>query len=68
MFPGPGAGTYALPSQLQTRKDFNASEGTSNFKKPIAQQTKKDGNPAPNAYKVRKVHRSLDCGKCSRLT
>ena len=53
MFPGPGAGTYALPSQLQTRKDFNAGEGTSNFKKPIAQQTKKDGNPAPNAYKVR---------------
>ena len=48
---GPGAGVYALPSLLTTRKEYNKAACTSVFHKPIAQVTDKNcDKPAPNQY------------------
>ena len=51
---GPGAGVYALPSLLQSAKDFNHGGNTSVFHKPIAQPRDPiSKRPAPNSYDVR---------------
>jgi hypothetical protein len=53
MTSAPGPGVYALPNLLVTRKDFNKSDTTSNFKKPIAQQIERvEKAPGPNQYDV----------------
>lgn len=50
---GPGAGLYALPGLLSTRKDFNKAASTSSFHQPIAQPSENvDLIPAPNEYNV----------------
>ena len=52
---GPGPGVYALPTLLRTQNDFNRSEASRLFQKPIAQSAvdeKKHLKPAPNQYEV----------------
>ncbi|KAH9499813.1 O(6)-methylguanine-induced apoptosis 2 [Bulinus truncatus] len=52
---GPGPGSYALPSMLSSRKDFNKCLVERLFQVPIAQIVQKtDGVPAPNTYEVLK--------------
>lgn len=51
----PGPGIYALPSLLNTQKDFNKSGTTANFHRPIAVPLENDPRhvkPAPNTYNV----------------
>ncbi|XP_005101521.1 O(6)-methylguanine-induced apoptosis 2 isoform X2 [Aplysia californica] len=62
---GPGPGSYALPSLLSTRKDFNKCQVERLFQMPIAEAREKINEvPAPNSYEVLKYK----SGKANNVT